>query len=310
MPTKTPPLVLVVFNRPEATALVFERIRQARPQTLMLIADGPRQDREGEADACRSVRRIVENVSWSCELVKNYSETNMGCGHRIASGIDWVFQNVEEAIILEDDCLPHPTFFGFCTELLERYRDDERVMQISGSNFLFGRRYTGDGYYFSRYPLCWGWATWRRAWRLFDFEMQTWKASRGACLARFDHEPERAYWESAWDSVATSRYTWDYQWALAFLNANGLAATPSQNLVTNIGFGSDATHTRSRLLALSLAAGTMKFPLRHPSRVEANVGADRFTARRLFYKRSVASKAAELVRIRLFAAISRLQGED
>ena len=137
-------VALIVFNRPEVTKIVFERIRQATPGRLMVIADGPREGRQGEADACLRVRQIVEHVDWPCEVLKNYSAANMGCGARVASGIDWVFQHVEQAIILEDDCLPDPTFFRFCEGLLERYRDEERVMQISGSNFLFGGRATEE----------------------------------------------------------------------------------------------------------------------------------------------------------------------
>lgn len=299
------PVVLIIFNRPDVTQAVFERIAAVKPRTLLVIADGPREGRQGEAESCRLARQIVERVNWPCEVLRNYSETNMGCGRRVASGIDWVFQNVEDAIILEDDCLPDPTFFPFCAELLERYRDDERIMQVSGTNFLFGRRPTDASYYFSRYPLCWGWATWRRAWAHFDFEVRAWKKDPAACLAHFDVESERAFWRSAWDSIARGRPDiWDYHWSLAFLVADGLAATPSVNLVTNIGFGSDATHTRSRLLAMRPAVGTVRFPLRHPPQTEANATADRFTARRLFYQRSKPGKAVEILVRRSLAALS------
>ncbi len=302
-------LALIVFNRPEVTKIVLERIKEARPGLLMVIADGPREDRQGETDACRRVRQIMDHVDWPCEVLKNYSDTNMGCGARVASGIDWVFQHVEQAIILEDDCLPNPTFFRFCEELLKRYRDEERVMQISGTNFLFGRPATEESYYFSRYPLCWGWATWRRAWRHFDFEMQTWKVNRDGCLASFTHQSERAFWQYGWDRIAGGHLdTWDYQWSLAVLNANGLAVTPFTNLVRNIGFGSNATHTRSRLLAMRPAVGAMEFPLHHPVHLEANREADEFTARRFYYQRSALGKAAEIVRRRLLATVSHMRG--
>jgi hypothetical protein len=308
MAAKTPAVVLIVFNRPEVTKIVFERIRQTRPTVLMLVADGPRRDRAGESEACRLTRQIVENVTWPCKVLKDYAETNMGCGRRVASGIDWVFQNVEEAIILEDDCLPDRTFFRFCAELLEHYRGDERVMQISGSNLQFGRHRTEQSYYFSRYPHCWGWATWRRAWQLYDFDMEPWKADPKQCLTSCDDNSERTFWQATLDSVRKGQIdTWDYQWSLACRIADGLAVTPSVNMVTNIGLGSDATHTRSRLFAIWPAVGAMKFPLHHPSRCEANVEADKFTARRFFYKRSVLGKAAEMIRRHLFAAISHLR---
>lgn len=311
MPADSPPVALLAFNRPDLTRIIFERIRQAKPRVLMVIADGPRAGNPNDAHTCKAVRRIAEQVNWPCELLKNYSETNLGCGRRVASGIDWVFQNVNEAIILEDDCLPGPGFFRFCVELLARYREDDRVMQISGSNFLFGRRFTQHSYYFSRYPLCWGWATWRRAWQHFDFEMGAWKVDPERCLARFDNHAERAFWRSVWDRVAGGRVdTWDYQWALAVFRANGLAATPATNLITNIGFGAGATHTRSGLLALCPKATAIKFPLRHSGQCEANFEADRFTARRAFCQRSMMGKGAEAVRRVLLEALSHLRYGD
>lgn len=310
-PALTTPVVLIVFNRPKVTRLVFERIRALRPRTLLVIADGPRQDRQCEDDACRRVRQIVEDVTWPCEVLRNYSDTNLGSGGRVASGIDWVFQNVEEAIILEDDCFPDLTFFRFCEELLDLYRGEERVMHISGSNVLFGWRAVEESYYFSRYPLCWGWATWRRAWRLFDFDMKAWKADPEKCLVRLDAVKERAFWQSGWDDIARGRVNyWDRRWSLACLNVNGLAVTPSVNLVKNIGFGADAAHTTSRLAAVRPAVRAMRFPLLHPSKLERNIKADEFTARRVFYKRSSPGKAAEILRRRLFAAISHLRGRD
>lgn len=148
----TTPVAFLVFNRPDTTIRVFEEIRRARPPKLLVVADGARADRPGEAEKCAQVRAIVEQVDWECGVLKNYADDNMGCKRRISSGLDWVFANVEEAIILEDDCLPHPSFFRFCEELLRRYRDDERVMMISGDNFQFGKKRTDYSYYFSKYP--------------------------------------------------------------------------------------------------------------------------------------------------------------
>ena len=135
------PVVFIIFSRPDLTARVFAEIARARPEKLLVIADGPRPDREGEDAKCAATRAIIERVDWPCEILKNYSNVNLGCGHRPATGLRWVFEQVEEAIILEDDCVPHPTFFRFCEELLEHYRDDERVMHISGDNFdLIGEK--------------------------------------------------------------------------------------------------------------------------------------------------------------------------
>ncbi len=155
------PVALIIFNRPDTTERVFAEIAKARPPKLFIIADGPREDRPGEAERCASARAIVDRVDWNCEVQKNYSDVNLGCGARPATGISWVFDQVEEAIILEDDCIAHPTFFRFCDELLEKYRDDERIMHIAGNNFQFGNQRTSFSYFFSHHNICWGWASWR-----------------------------------------------------------------------------------------------------------------------------------------------------
>src|SRR4029453_18315014 len=152
------PVAFFIFNRPEATARVFGEIAKVKPARLFVIADGPRQSRLGEAEKCAAARAIIERVDWDCEILKNYSDVNVGCGIRIATGISWVFEQVEAAIILEDDCLPHQTFFRFCEELLEKYRDDEGVMHIAGNNLLFGRRQMPFSYCFSYFTPSWGWA--------------------------------------------------------------------------------------------------------------------------------------------------------
>jgi hypothetical protein len=302
------PVVLIVFNRPRTTQIVFDRIRQAKPNLLMIIADGPRADRPSETALCGTVRKIVEKVDWPCQVLTNYSSDNMGCRRRVASGLDWVFHNVEEAIILEDDCLPDPTFFHFCEELLVRYHDEKRVLQVSGSNFLFSRCEIRDSYYFSRYPQCWGWATWRRAWQHYDVDMRAWKVNRERYLAQFTDPKERAFWATSWDNTYSGALdTWDSQWMLVYLETSGLSIVPKANLVTNMGFGADATHTRSRLAAIRPAFKSVRFPLQHPSNVVRHVQADELTARRLFYQRSVLGKATEVVKRRVLALTSRMR---
>ena len=172
------PVAFLVFNRPHTTDKVFSEIAAANPRKLLIVADGPRPDQPGEAERCVAVRAIVDRVDWDCEVLTNYSDINLGCKARISSGLDWVFDTVEEAIVLEDDCLPHPSFFRFCEELLVKYRDDERIAQIGGVNFQSGRRRTNYSYYFSRYAHIWGWATWRRAWRHYDVALKAWPLIR------------------------------------------------------------------------------------------------------------------------------------
>jgi len=260
------PVALIIFNRTEPTARVFEAIRAAQPRQLFIIADGPRVGKVGEAERCAATRAAVAQVDWDCEVHHNYSDANLGCRQRVSSGISWVFEHTEEAIILEDDCLPHPTFFAFCAELLERYRHDQRVSSISGNNFQFGNQRAPYSYYFSRYTHIWGWATWRRAWAGFDPQLTLWpQVKASGVLKNLFAEPELAnFWGARFQSILEGRDTWDFQWQLHTWLQGGLNVLPNVNLVTNIGFGVDATHTHAvnRLANIPLVA--LDFPLRHP----------------------------------------------
>jgi len=274
--TRTP-VVLIVFNRPDATRQVFEAVRAARPSRLLVVSDGPRADKAGEAERCAEARRIATAVDWDCDVQTNFAESNLGCKMRVSSGITWAFSRVERAIILEDDCLPSPSFFPFCDELLDRYADDERVMMVSGDNRLWRSAAPDTSYYFSRYPNIWGWATWRRAWDKFDLAMSGWPETRKA--RRFDaffrQASERYYWKSLFDYVYEGNLnTWDYQWVYSIFRQSGLCVAPCRNLVRNIGFAEDATHTSSKSLFAGLLAEDMDFPLRHPDRVLVDATCD------------------------------------
>ena len=272
------PVALLIFNRPDETARVFAQVRRAQPRTLLVIADGPRN--EAEHDACERTRSIVLNhIDWACDVRTNLSHTNLGCRRRVSSGIDWVFEQVEEAVILEDDCLPHETFFGYCDELLARYRDDARVMHVGGTNFQFGQRVSGDSYYFSCINQIWGWATWRRAWRPhYDVTMSRWPAVRETSLLRdlLGDDDVAARIARGFDSIHSGKTdSWDNQWTLAVWLAGGLTALPAVNLVSNIGFGPGATHTKNANSAIAnQPIEPMEFPLRHPCDVIRNRTAD------------------------------------
>ena len=278
------PVAFLVFNRPDTTRRVFDAIAATRPTTLLVVADGPRADRAGEAERCRAVRAIIDRVDWPCEVLRNYSDTNLGCRNRVSSGIDWVFSQVEEAIILEDDCLPCPDFFPFCTELLDRYRTDTRVMHISGSNVQTDRQFTNDSYYFSRYPVIWGWATWRRAWRHYDVDIASWPQLRDTPLfdGLFVDPVERCYFLENYERFHSSAVdTWDVQWTYACWCQSGLAINPEVNLISNIGFGSGATHTHDAASPLAgMATGSIG-ALRHPALMMRQSAADL----RYFYAR-------------------------
>lgn len=273
-------VVLLIFNRPDKTAVVFEAIRRARPPQLLVIADGPRRDRTGEADLCAASRAIIENVDWPCKVEQCYADENLGCRRRVSSGITWAFQQVEQAIILEDDCVPHFSFFRFCEELLERFDHDRRVMMISGDNFLGGRRRTNDSYYFSRYAHIWGWATWRRAWTHYDVTMSRWPVVRDGnwLLDMLGHPGLSAFWTETLDRVYRGEIdTWDFQWVFTCWLQGAYAVLPQCNLVTNIGFDDDATHTKAASVLSRIPAAKMGFPLRHPPFLIRDAEADRHT---------------------------------
>jgi hypothetical protein len=240
---------MLVFNRPEHTRRVFAAVRDAQPARLLLVADGPRASRAGEAERCRQVREIVQAVDWPCEVMTNFADRNLGCRVRVSSGLDWVFQSVEEAIILEDDCLPHPSFFRFCDEMLDRYRDDPRVGIIAGINHQPADRKYGGSYYFSRYAHVWGWASWRRTWQLYDVSMSLWPMAREFRLleSMFLNPAAVQHWRRQLDLLYDGHIdTWDYQLTFMGWVQHLLHAVPCRNLVTNLGFDADATHTRER----------------------------------------------------------------
>ncbi|MBW4630335.1 MAG: glycosyltransferase family 2 protein [Iphinoe sp. HA4291-MV1] len=238
------PVIFIIFNRPDLTEIVFQAIRQAKPKKLLVVADGPRFPEE--AEKCEQTRSVIKKIDWKCEVLTNFSDKNLGCKRRISSGLDWIFSEVEEAIILEDDCLPTPSFFSFCQTLLEYYRHDERIMMISGNDFQNTQNRTSYSYYFSKYTHIWGWASWKRAWKHYDVDMKTWQDYKKQNLIRSICEDpyEQKYWVDIFDRVSESLIdTWDYQWTYACWNQSGLTILPRTNLVSNLGFRPDATHT-------------------------------------------------------------------
>lgn len=277
-------VAFIIFNRPDCTEQSFETIRRVQPPKLFVIADGPRANREDEAQQCADARAVIERVDWPCEVHKNYSETNLGCARRVSSGLDWVFSQVDRAIILEDDCIPDPTFFTFCEQLLTRYENDSRIMHISGNNHQAGMRRTPYSYYFSKYPHCWGWATWKRAWALFDFELKLWPVicESGVIDSLYDDPREDQYWRETIDAVMSGRLSsWAYRWQIACWANNGLSVLPEVNLVQNVGFGAAATHTTDDHGHLSVSAGRLE-SIEHPPYVMRHRVADRFTFDRVY----------------------------
>lgn len=262
----TTPVSFIIFNRPDVTLKVFERIRQAKPEKLFIIADGAREDRIGEAEKCEQCRAVTNMIDWQCDVHTNFAEKNMGCKNRVYSGISWVFENVDEAIILEDDCLPSQSFFRFCQELLERYRYDTRVTVISGSNHNVLNDIK-ESYGFVSRLYMWGWATWKRAWNLTDINMTLWQECRkNKYLKRILSPKEYVELSNAFQATYEGRInTWDYQFCLANYLNHGLDIVPKVNMIRNIGFRSDATHTANSFDKHAFYIDEeMDFPLVHP----------------------------------------------
>jgi hypothetical protein len=275
-------VLFLIFNRPETTGLVFAAIRAARPPKLYISADGPRVGRAEDSERCQTAREIAQSVDWPCEVKTLFRDSNLGCKIGVSSGIDWFFQNEEEGIILEDDVLPEESFFRFCDELLEKYRQDENIWMISGSNLI--SKHTNqfeESYFASNVPLIWGWASWRRAWQHYDVAMTGWSAWKktSAWKKLFNHDwLAVSYWTDALNAVSGNRLnTWDYQWLYACWRNGGRVILPKVNLTDNLGYGVDATHTSAEKpqCLLESMPQAISFPLIEPKTLSPNWELDR-----------------------------------
>jgi hypothetical protein len=234
------PVLLIIFNSPDTTKKVFERLREIKPKFLYITADGPRANVKTDEKLCNDARSIINQIDWECELHTNLNNSNLGLKKAISSGITWFFDSVEQGIILEDDCLPNKLFFSFCEELLKRYKTDQRVMSISGNNFQDCQ--VGEGsYYFSRITSIWGWATWRRSWLLLDLNLKEFASFKSSNQIKniFNDSLTRKFWLAKIEEGGNS---WAFPWAFTHFLNNGLCIMPNKNLVTNIGFRAGATH--------------------------------------------------------------------
>ncbi len=244
------PILLIVFNRPDTTKQVMASIRAVSPTQLYVAADGPRPYVRGDTERCKEARAVATSIDWDCSVSTFFRDEHRGLAKAMSSALDWFFGQVDDGIILEDDCVPSRSFFLFCSDLLDFYRSEPRVMHISGDNFQLGRKRGNASYYFSRYPFVWGWASWRRAWEKFDFDV---------------------------DIPNAQRNSWAAKWVVALERNDGAAVVPNVNLVQNVGFGDEATHTTRRARFAFLPAGDIVFPLVHPSEVTIDRAADVFT---------------------------------
>ena len=275
------PILFIIFNRPDVTIRVFNEIKKIKPSKLYVVADGPRESKAEEKEKCNETREIIDLVDWDCEVFKNYSDINLGCKKRVSSGIDWFFEQEEQGIILEDDCLPTQSFFKFCEEMLEKYKNEDKVGMISGDNFQFGKVKNQYSYYFSRYSHIWGWATWRRAWKKYDVSIRIWQELKKEKILKniFNNVRDEYYWSKIFDDVYKNKIdTWDYQWSFTCFINNYLSVMPEKNLISNIGFSKDSgTHTKRFSKFSNMETEELQFPLKSPPEIVRSVESDNIT---------------------------------
>ncbi len=271
------PVVFIIFNRIETTKRVFEQIKTIRPERLYIVSDGPRDGVKGENELVDNVRSYVEdNIDWECDVRKDYAQNNVGCGKRIATGLDWVFEQEEMAIILEDDCMPDLSFFEYAKELLEYYKDDKRIMLISGNNPMASFVNSKESYIFSKIPFIWGWATWKRAWKLFDYGISSWNVEKkNPVWKRIFTRKAYNYYTSEFDVLYKQNFNiWDYQLVYAVIINDMYCVIPTTNHVTNLGFDENATNTKDAPPWVEKEYSQVEWPLVHPDEVEWNEAFD------------------------------------
>jgi len=284
----TTPVLFLIFNRPDTTQKVFNAIRQAKPKQLFIAADGPRPDKEGEKEKCQKARQIATSVDWDCEVKTLFRDKNLGCKIAVSSAIDWFFENVEEGIILEDDCLPSQSFFWFCEELLVKYRDAKNIGIISGSNYFFGKKDIEEDYYFSVFPFIWGWASWKHVWKQYDIKMIDWPNFKNNKKLHdlFCSDACIEYWERAFDQTYNAMIdTWDYQFSFMLFNNYFLNISPTLNLISNIGLGDDATHTKGKKCKhANMPRYELNLPLIHHKNIFRSLRLDKNFEKQAFHK--------------------------
>ncbi len=298
MDTLSAPVLLLIFNRPDLTRQTFEAIRRARPPRLFIASDGPRKDQPDDEALCQEARDATQRVDWECEVHRLNRNENLGCRRAVSSAISWFFDQVEEGIILEDDCLPDLSFFPFCTALLERYRDSEKIGVISGDHFQ--EHSCGNSYYFTRYPNCWGWATWRRVWQNYDANIPSWNGDAASLQPYIKRHHVRRYFAGRFNAVKwKNKNSWAFGLCHLCLSRQLYCINPAKNLVANIGFDERATHTRVKGDTRVPAAASLGFPLSHPSSIEIDEKAD-FETETLVFRISPSVLASLGKRIRKF----------
>lgn len=266
------PILINAFNRPENTEKVFQAVKDIKPKHLFLAIDGPRSGNNFDKESAEVIKKIFANIDWDCDVKTLYRDSNLGCPKAIPGAIDWMFSYVEEGIILEDDCLPDKSFFKFCEEMLQRYKENEAVIMIGGNNFFPNQKFSECSYFFSRYSYIWGWATWKRAWKLFDPDIKTYlEFKQNRMKKKLPNISERFFWRTSFDNKYYKYHDgWGVKWFYALISNDKVGIVPKENLVTNIGFGPDATVTKKLKKQYIVEANKIEFPLKHPKYIQDN----------------------------------------
>lgn len=282
------PILFLVFNRPSNTKAVFEKIREIKPSKLYIAADGPRENKIGELELCGEVRAITNLIDWDCDLKTLFRDKNLGCKLAVSGGISWFFEHEEEGIIIEDDVLPLMSFFPYCEELLNKYRNDESVAVITGNNLITTKFQPEGSYFFSHYANIWGWATWKRVWEKYDRDLVHWEEwSRSDNFKKISDDTPffEFYWKDQINAVQKGKTdTWDFQFFYSCWRMNGLCAVPKNNLTDNLGFDANATHTTGKMpdFVQASVVKELDFPLSHPKNIERNTKADKIINESVF----------------------------
>jgi hypothetical protein len=306
------PILFLIFNRPDTTRQVFERIKQIKPKYFYIACDGPRSNKADETEIVRATRDwVIENITWDCEYKTLFRDTNLGCGRSVSSSISWFFQNVEMGIILEDDCLPDISFFTYCQELLILYKHDQRVSSICAPNMLGDIYKSSYSYSFSNYCLVWGWATWRRAWLQYDFKLSNWPEIKKTDFLKKINNTFffKIYWNYIFNLCYEGKInTWDYQWIYASWQQSGLSIIPSVNLIRNIGIGNNSTHHVDEYFS-KFSEQQLLFPLIHPTKIQKTINLDILLTEKIFTTTKLNYLKIFLMKFRIFKVIKNKFGK-
>lgn len=287
------PVLLLTWKREKEIKLILNILKKINAINIYINSDGCEfsESKSKQKDKIIQTRNsILKNIDWECKVHLKFNNKNLGCKQSVISGINWLFENEESGIILEEDCIPNESFFHFCAALLAKYENNKDIGCITGVNFQNGQKVSNSSYYFSKYNHCWGWATWKKSWDLFDADMSFWPIMQNQKNWSIDplmRKEERKYWVDIFESSYQNYFdSWAYPWLASLWYRNKLTITPEYNLVSNVGFDGLATHTKNRF---SISANKKTFAIEkiiHNSSIKRNAEADRYTFKNHFYETS------------------------